>query len=152
MEFCRRRTERDRAAGALPAGAAYRLPSEAEWEYACRAGTRTRYSYGEDHTAEDLEFYGWYAGNAMARTHDVAQKYPNPWGLYDMHGNVFEICDDVVADGNDTLCILRGGGWLDDAGSCRARNRNLGALSAAYNGSGLRVALVPTAPPSPGKQ
>jgi formylglycine-generating enzyme required for sulfatase activity len=101
----------------------YRLPTEAEWEYACRAGSDADYSFGND--ARQLEGFAWYAGNAGKRTHPVGQKKPNPWGLFDMHGNVAEWCNDVFdksyyklspatnphgpADGSQY--VLRGGSW-----------------------------------------
>jgi len=74
----------------------YRLPTEAEWEYACRAGTTTRFNTGDSDS--DLKRAGWYNRNSNSEIHPVAQKEPNAWGLYDMHGNVYEWCDDMYGD------------------------------------------------------
>jgi len=113
----------------------YHLPSEAEWEYACRAGTTTRYSFGDDESK--LGDYAWYSNNYGAETHPVGQKKPNPWGLYDMHGNVLEWVQDrwhanyegapsddsAWEEGNSSGRVVRGGGWASDAGYCRSAHR-----------------------------
>lgn len=113
----------------------YRLPSEDEWEYACRAGTTTRYSFGD--ADSKLGEYAWYYGNSEHQTHSVGQKKPNPWGLYDMHGNVWEWCRNRYHEiYEDTLAyasawaafsglgqILRGGGWVNYPKKCRSTYR-----------------------------
>jgi formylglycine-generating enzyme required for sulfatase activity len=99
----------------------YRLPSEAEWEYACRAGTTTKYSFGNG--IDELSDYAWYNKNSDNRTHPAAQKKPNAWGLYDMHGNVWEWCMDWQNDNPSNAAtdsrttsyaqhrVMRGGSW-----------------------------------------
>ena len=113
----------------------YRLPFEAEWEYACRAGTKTRYSFGDDKSK--LGDYAWYGENAGSETHSVGLKKPNPWGLYDMHGNVWEWCQDKYHDsysvapsdgsawdsGSSSHSVYRGGSWHRDARYCRSALR-----------------------------
>jgi len=115
-EFCKKLSEKIRQA--------VRLPTEAEWEYACRAGTQTAFSFGDDPSA--LGDYAWWDGNSGATTHPVGQKRPNAWGLYDMHGNVWEWCADWFgeypkgpvtdpsgpATGSD-IRVVRGGSWYD---------------------------------------
>jgi formylglycine-generating enzyme required for sulfatase activity len=133
MEYCRWLS--------LKTGKAYRLPTEAEWEYACRAGSDTAYFFGND--PEKLGDYAWYARNSEEETHPVGRKKPNPWGLYDMLGNVAEWCLDQH-DRNQyatypvdrvTLSpvklpaaeryphVVRGGSWEDSAPACRSAAR-----------------------------
>jgi serine/threonine protein kinase len=127
---------------ALPAEKAarrvYRLPTESEWEYACRAGTTTEYSFG-DHE-QDLGKYAWFKDNSGSRTHLVGEKLPNGWGLYDMHGNVWEWCSD--AEGSDR--VLRGGCFGNDAADCRTAVRNPRGPSLRYSCNGFRLALSPS--------
>ncbi|MCA9005753.1 MAG: SUMF1/EgtB/PvdO family nonheme iron enzyme, partial [Planctomycetaceae bacterium] len=123
-EFCRKLTERERTAGRLREGWEYRLPTEAEWEYACRAGTTTRFSFGDSESL--LGEYAWSEENTRnvnkAYAQPVGLKKPNPWGLYDIHGNVREWCSDRLgnrlAGGTDptgpvagSSRMYRGGGW-----------------------------------------
>jgi formylglycine-generating enzyme required for sulfatase activity len=114
----------------------YRLPTEAQWEYACRAGSNTRYHFGDD--AARLDEYAWYDENSGNQTHPVGQKQPNAWGLYDMHGNVWEWVQDWYGDDyyhhspahdpqgpeQGERRMLRGGGWNVNAGVLRSAHRN----------------------------
>ncbi|GAA4381236.1 SUMF1/EgtB/PvdO family nonheme iron enzyme [Actinomadura verrucosospora] len=112
----------------------YRLPTEAEWEHACRAGT-TGPRYGP------LDEIAWYRGNAGEHVHDVGGKRPNAWGLYDMLGNVWEWCWDLYdAEVYGAYRVLRGGGWSDEHWSCRASVRRRSHPTFRIDDVGLRVA------------
>lgn len=142
QEFCRKLAE---LAEEKEARRRYQLPTEAEWEYACRAGTTTLYSFGDDQAS--LGEYAWYADNSDGKTHPVGEKKPNAWGLYDMHGNVQEWCYDKRDTGDYWLGVSRGGSWRIDAryGYFQSSVR-CGVNAASRNlDLGFRVALVPPA-------
>ena len=150
VEYCRRLSELE--------GRTYRLPTEAEWEYACRGVTKTRYSFGDD--AGDLSKYGWFEDNASDKgesyAHEVKQKLANPYGLYDIHGNVWEWCSDWYGDysvgaltdplgaAGGSYRVSRGGCWDFQASSCRAALR--GGSEPSYRDSylGFRLLLSPS--------
>ena len=129
-----------------------RLPTEAEWEYACRAGTTTEYCFGNDEKA--LGDYGWFEGNSGGQTQPVGAKQPNRWGLHDMHGNVWEWCQDWFAedyyqasDGKDprgpksgTSRVLRGGSWYNPAVGARSAYRGGDRPGWRDRGVGFRLA------------
>jgi len=133
-------------------GTKYRLPTEAEWEYACRAGSTTRYYFGDDDSA--LGEYAWYNANSGNTTHPVGEKKPNAWGLYDMHGNVWQWChdwyggyadsrtDDPTESATGSLRVLRGGGWFNGAGCCRSASRGRDGPGVRLSYLGLRVSRV----------
>jgi len=151
--FCEKLTAQEQAAGRLPAGYAYRLPTEAEWEYACRAGTTTSYYTGDKES--DLDEAGWYSGNSEKMAHPVGQKKPNAWGLYDMHGNVWEWCWDwygsygqaAVKDPSGPheghFRVVRGGGWMRSLSASRSASRENHLESYRFANVGFRVALAP---------
>ena len=149
--FCQNLTEIERKAGKLKADEEYRLATEAEWEYACRAGTTTAYSFGDDE--KQLGNFGWFAGNTAGEqyAHAVGMKKPNPWGLHDMHGNVWEWCSDwygnalpggtdPVGPGKGSFRVFRGGYWGNNPGNCRSANRRSSAPSIRNSSLGFRVA------------
>jgi formylglycine-generating enzyme required for sulfatase activity len=135
VAFCRKATEELRKAKLLGDDEVIRLPSEAEWEYACRAGSSTAYCFGD--AADDLKDYGWFKGNSKGEDPPVGKKKANAWGLSDMHGYVWEWCQDgwhanyegAPADGSawengETKDhVLRGGSWADPAETCRSAYR-----------------------------
>lgn len=131
----------------------YRLPTEAEWEYACRAGTTTAYSFGDDKNS--LDQYIWYDANSNARTNLVGQLKPNPWGLYDMHGNVWEWCQDwydskyykhspeidPVGASSGSYRVRRGGSWIRPAVCCRSASRICLTHGSRNSRTGMRLVL-----------
>lgn len=160
MTYCELLTRKATAAEQLPPGWAFRLPTEAEWEYACRAGTTTRFSYGDDPTDLHLGTYAWFTRNSDSMTHPVGTKAANPWGLYDMHGNVWEWCLDrwggslpggtmtnITTAASGTLRAARGGSWLYEARACRSANRDDYAASNRCGDVGFRVVLAPIGQP-----
>jgi formylglycine-generating enzyme required for sulfatase activity len=151
VEFCRVLTEQEQKAGRLPTAWEYRLPTEAQWEYACRAGTKTAYSFGDDESR--LVDFAWYDKNSENRTHEAGQKLPNAWGLHDMHGNVWEWCRDWYQDkllgGTDPEApdrasprVFRGGGWSNTGRYCQSAYRRGYSPVYRFNSLGFRVALV----------
>ena len=152
--FCQRLTDTDHKNGKLLAGESYRLPTEAEWEYACRAGTQTRWSFGNDES--QFGNYGWYEGNAQnvgqGYAHKVGMKKPNPAGLFDMHGNVWEWCSDWIGSGlsggtdpagpgGGSDRVDRGGSWgNNDPANCRSAYRHCIVPSYRDRNQGFRVA------------
>ena len=142
-EFCRKLSE--------ATGRRYRLPTEAEWEFAARAGSTTAYCFGDE--ATNLDEYAWHAHNADRAAHPVSQKKPNAWRMADMHGNVWEWCADRYASGYYSVSptenpggpdagderVLRGGSWMSRAKSCRVTERIRYAVDVRYSDVGFRV-------------
>jgi formylglycine-generating enzyme required for sulfatase activity len=147
QEFCKKVTEKT--------GALVRLPTDAEWEYACRAGTKTTYYTGDSEA--DLDGEAWYGKNSGNTTHPVGQKVPNAWGVYDMHGNVYEWCADwfgiysakAVVDPQRAArawCrVLRGGNWRTRPMFCRSAYRGF-SPDVRDSGIGFRVVVAPKDP------
>jgi formylglycine-generating enzyme required for sulfatase activity len=148
VEFCKKLSE-------LPeekkAGRVYRLPTEAEWEYACRSGSKSAYSFGE--SSKSLGDYAWFDGNSNGQTHPAGENKANAWSLYDMHGNVWEWCSDWYGDypngavsdpvgpPGGSLRVFRGSGWFIEAARCRSALRYGSAPDNRFNFIGFRVAL-----------
>lgn len=154
MTFCRKLTDDERNEGRLATDWEYSLPTEAQWEHACRAGTESKFSFGNDDAK--LGEYAWFIDNAQNAAekyaHRVGQKEPNPWGLNDMHGNVLEWCRDnyveKVPGGYDPFVtkgtanrVLRGGTWSNSAGRCQSGSRYNFDPSFQFIALGFRVAL-----------
>jgi formylglycine-generating enzyme required for sulfatase activity len=153
--YCGQLTARERAAGRLPAGYEYRLPTEAEWEYACRTGTTTRFSFGDDLSLTPLDGYAWYYSNSGNTTHPVGLKQPNAWGLYDMNGNVGVWCSDwhgTYSGGSVTdprgpatgaYRAVRGGIWALIGWYCRTACRSSESADNRSDSLGFRSVLAP---------
>jgi formylglycine-generating enzyme required for sulfatase activity/serine/threonine protein kinase len=154
-KFCEKLTESEHSAGRLPSDWEYMLPTEAQWECACRGGAKSRFSFGDDES--DLGEYAWFGKNTWdiggKYAPVVGQKKANPLGLYDMHGNVWEWCRDRYAKelvgGTDpqgpsegSSRVLRGGSWRDPAGGCRSASRGF-TPELQHSYVGFRLAAVP---------
>ncbi|MFO1001345.1 MAG: formylglycine-generating enzyme family protein [Planctomycetaceae bacterium] len=147
-EFCRKLSElpKEKSAGRL-----YRLPTEAEWEYACRAGADTVFSFGDDDSV--MTNFAWIEQNSEKKSHAVGQKAPNSWGLFDMHGNVFEWCSDwhdeytsesvidPVGPASGSARLARGGSWLHEPYHCRASTRVWNPPANYSNVQGFRIVM-----------
>ncbi len=160
--YCAKLTLSESAAGRLPSGCAYRLPTEAEWEYACRAGTTTATAYGNSLSSTQANFNGNYPyggaakGPYLAVTTKVGSYSANAWGLYDMHGNVYEWCLDWYGDYRGGIVtdprgpttgssrVFRGGGWSDDSRGCRSAYRNGLWPDSGDDYIGFRPVLAPS--------
>ncbi len=154
VEFCRRVTEQLRAAKLITPAQVVRLPSEAEWEYMARAGTTTRYSFGDD--VDQLDEHAWSTRNAAGNDPPVGALKPNPWKLYDVHGYLWEWCADTWHDdytgaptdgtawtsgGDATRRVLRGGSWKDPAEQLTSSYRRAAKREMKDDAVGLRCVL-----------
>jgi formylglycine-generating enzyme required for sulfatase activity len=156
VDYCDRLTRHEAAANRLPIGWVYRLPTEAEWEYACRAGSTSRFTHGPDPDERELPGHAWFSDNSESSTHPVETRRANPWGIHDLSGNVLEWCLDSASSslpGNTVtnlvnreksqLRVARGGSWLYPGKACRSANRDTYAASTRCSDVGFRVVLAP---------
>lgn len=155
VNYCALLTQREQQAGRLPTNWVCRLPTEAEWEYACRAGTSTRFSYGDDPNYAALPGYAWFSGNSTNLSHEVGLKLPSPAGLYDVHGNVYEWCADYygpyptgpVTDPQGPSAgsarVFRGGSWQYGGAACRSAGRYSSDPTSKFSFLGFRVVVAP---------
>ena len=153
--FCDKLTASERAAGRLPARMTYQLPTEAQWEYACRGGTKTTFSFGDELTAKDANYAYDGFGTGLQRTSDVGEYPANGWGFHDMHGNVWEWCADWYGDypagaardpvgpADGSRRVLRGGSWNNTANIARSAYRNRSEPAGSYFLLGFRLSLRP---------
>ncbi|MFP6855045.1 MAG: formylglycine-generating enzyme family protein [Opitutales bacterium] len=158
IEFCKALTALERRERRLPAGYEYRLPLEIEWEYACRAESTSTYFFGDD--PEEIEEFAWVRRNSDRRTHEVAEKKPNPWGFYDMYGNVREwvhdsyfisINENFAGEIPDEFRISRGGGYMSRDKDCESTSRETNSLFHRFRNLGFRFALSEVEEDSPEK-
>lgn len=157
LEYCVQLTALGHESGTLPAEWIFTLPTEAQWEYACRAGSTARYCFGDDPAG--LDDYAWLRSNVTvdqltASPHRTGEKKANAWGLFDMHGNVAEWCldshvdeipggcDPFVGDVNQRSKLFRGGHWKSDEAACTSAQRTHAPSDSNSNGIGFRIALV----------
>jgi formylglycine-generating enzyme required for sulfatase activity len=157
VAFCTQLTTQEQAAGRLPAGWAYVLPTESQWEYACRAGTTTAYSWGTTIASSNAN-YNWDGGandgNDFKQTRDVGQYAANPWGFFDMHGNVREwtadayqatyppgnpVVDPINLGASGSMRVVRGGAWYNSTTVLRSARRNNYSPGGRNNYIGFRV-------------
>jgi formylglycine-generating enzyme required for sulfatase activity len=118
-------------------GETVRLPTEQEWEYACRAGSTSRFALGDD--VASLERSGWFAKNSEAHPHRAGTLAPNKFGIYDMHGNVWEFCEPDVPVKEAMQQAVRGGSWMDDALHCRSASRAIATPEFKNSNIGFRI-------------
>jgi formylglycine-generating enzyme required for sulfatase activity len=154
-EYCAQLTQQQQQSGQIPTNWIYRLPTESEWEYACRAGSTNQFSYGEDPAYTNLVDYAWYSANSGNMTQDVAQLLPNGFGLYDMEGDVFEWCQDWYGSypagpvsnpqgpSSGEERVFRGGAWAYGPIDCRCAGRYSAGPTSNLNFVGFRVVLAP---------
>ncbi len=135
IAFCQKATLALRAAKLIGADQEVRLPTEHEWERACRAGTTTAYSFGDD--AGMLGEYAWFTGNAAGNDPPAGAKKANPWGLFDTHGYLWEWCADLVGEER----VIRGGAWTSSAAECRSDSRQVVSREARVPDVGFRCVL-----------
>jgi formylglycine-generating enzyme required for sulfatase activity len=158
VEFAAIKTRRELASGAIPEGYSYRLPTEAEWEFAARSGTTTRFNFGDAGPDRSPLDFVWHINNVQGQPRPSGQKPPNAWGIHDMHGNVAEWCLDFYAGylgGQETnprgpdagdYRVIRGGSAADEIQHCRSAFRQYEWVDSRFPTVGFRLVLAPDRP------